>query len=164
MDRLDRAVRAYSPTSGPSPKLVKKPSFKRGTKSFPHSSSVTMSSSPAPPSRPRRPSQRPLASRTSHAETPEEGCRRTINSITAHRPVYDERLPPPNADLKIPASPSRSPSPPTEVIVGAPPFRFAKVTEDAFSSLTTVEEINSPRRTRRTLSNSSSGDSRATQR
>ncbi|KAJ7033341.1 hypothetical protein C8F04DRAFT_1184323 [Mycena alexandri] len=41
--------------------------------------------------------------------------RQTINSITAPQPVYSARLPPPNAEIRIPDPPSRSPSPPTEV-------------------------------------------------
>ncbi|KAJ7892037.1 hypothetical protein B0H14DRAFT_3691362 [Mycena olivaceomarginata] len=44
------------------------------------------------------------------------GCRRTINSLTTHTAVYNEHLPPPNNELRIPVPPSRSPSPSTEVI------------------------------------------------
>ncbi|KAF9566169.1 hypothetical protein CPC08DRAFT_733776 [Agrocybe pediades] len=42
--------------------------------------------------------------------------RSTINSLTAPSPVFDNRLPAPNAEIKIPDPPSRSPSPPTNVI------------------------------------------------
>ncbi|KIY45760.1 hypothetical protein FISHEDRAFT_48743 [Fistulina hepatica ATCC 64428] len=42
--------------------------------------------------------------------------RATVNSMTAHNAVFDERLPPPHADLQIPDPPSRSPTPPTLVI------------------------------------------------
>lgn len=47
----------------------------------------------------------------------QSGSRRaTINSMTAPSPVYGDRLPPPNAEVKIPEPPSRSPSPPTTII------------------------------------------------
>lgn len=42
--------------------------------------------------------------------------RSTINSITGPAPVFGNRLPAPNAEIKIPDPPSRSPSPPTNVI------------------------------------------------
>lgn len=42
--------------------------------------------------------------------------RSTINSLTAPAPVYGNRLPAPNAEIKIPDPPSRSPSPPTNII------------------------------------------------
>ncbi|KAJ7790158.1 hypothetical protein B0H14DRAFT_3891339 [Mycena olivaceomarginata] len=44
------------------------------------------------------------------------GGRRTINSLTTHTAVYNEHIPPPNSQLRIPVPPSRSPTPPTEVI------------------------------------------------
>lgn len=116
-DRLDSAVLAYAPPSGPSGKTAKKPSV--GTfkaESSPYASSAAMTSSPAPSSRSRRPSQQPP--QPSRAEPQGGSRRRTINSMTTHIPVYNERIPPPNTELKIPDPPSRSPSPPTEVIVG----------------------------------------------
>ncbi|KAJ7783624.1 hypothetical protein DFH07DRAFT_788477 [Mycena maculata] len=109
-DRLDSAIRAYAAPSGPSGKMAKKPIYKAETSPF--SSSVIVSSSPAPSSRSRQ-SQQPAQS--SRAE-PSAGRRRTINSMTTHLPVYNEHLPPPNTELRIPEPPSRSPSPPTEVI------------------------------------------------
>lgn len=45
--------------------------------------------------------------------------RHTINSITAHEPTLNPKLLPPQADIKIPDPPSRSPTPPTKVIRGA---------------------------------------------
>lgn len=44
------------------------------------------------------------------------GRRSTINSLTAPAPVFGDHLPAPNAEIKIPEPPSRSPSPPTIVI------------------------------------------------
>ncbi|KAJ6621586.1 hypothetical protein B0H10DRAFT_1910555 [Mycena sp. CBHHK59/15] len=105
-ERLDSAIRAHTIT-GPSGKTTKKPSagtYMAETSPF--------SSSPAPSSRSRRQSQPVQSSRAQ----PPGGRRRTINSLTAHAPVYNEHLPPPNTELKIPDPPSRSPSPPTEVI------------------------------------------------
>ncbi|KAF7339594.1 hypothetical protein MSAN_02173900 [Mycena sanguinolenta] len=134
-DRLDLATQTYAASgskktemtqnaaaSGPK-KTVKKPSISAfKAESSPISSSAMSTSSPGP-SKPRRPSQKPAQpsrtpSRTSsHVELPTNGSRRqTINSITSHMLVYNERLPPPNTELKIPEPPSRSPSPPTEVI------------------------------------------------
>ncbi|PPQ67047.1 hypothetical protein CVT25_005648 [Psilocybe cyanescens] len=49
-------------------------------------------------------------------DQPQPGRRSTINSLTAPSPVFGGRLPAPNADIKIPDPPSRSPSPPTNVI------------------------------------------------
>lgn len=50
-----------------------------------------------------------------------------MNSLTVHEPVFNDRLPPPNAEIKIPDPPSRSPSPPTKVI---PQGRGNKYTEE----------------------------------
>ena len=95
---------------------------------------------PSPASFKREPSPHPLPSRASvsapsakriqkkstpqsaHSTPPlpkdaPQGSRRsTINSLTAPSPVYGDRLPPPNAEIKIPDPPSRSPSPPSNVI------------------------------------------------
>lgn len=49
-------------------------------------------------------------------EQSQSGRRSTINSLTAPSPVYGDRLPAPHAEIKIPDPPSRSPSPPTNVI------------------------------------------------
>jgi hypothetical protein len=54
--------------------------------------------------------------RTEQSAQPSKGRRSTINSLTAPEPVYDDRLPAPNAELKVPEPPSRSPSPPTSII------------------------------------------------
>jgi len=49
-------------------------------------------------------------------EQSQSGRRSTINSLTAPSPVYGDRLPAPHAEIKIPDPPSRSPSPPTNVV------------------------------------------------
>lgn len=103
-------------------------------------SSLPTVKKPSPASFKREPSPHPLPSRVSisapavkrpykkstpqsaHSTPPlpkdaSQGSRRsTINSLTAPSPVYGGRLPAPNAEIKIPDPPSRSPSPPTSVI------------------------------------------------
>ncbi|KDR85349.1 hypothetical protein GALMADRAFT_53006 [Galerina marginata CBS 339.88] len=91
---------------------IKKPSpasFKR--EPSPHASYSRVSISAPSIKRPQRKSDQstpPLGK--------DQGRRNTINSLTAPSPVYGGRLPAPNAEIKIPDPPSRSPSPPTNVI------------------------------------------------
>ncbi|KAK6997247.1 hypothetical protein R3P38DRAFT_3065341, partial [Favolaschia claudopus] len=56
-------------------------------------------------------------SRTSAAHTTGQGGRKTRNSLASHFPVHSEALPPAHRDIQIPRAPSRSPTPPTQVIV-----------------------------------------------
>ncbi|KXN83883.1 hypothetical protein AN958_00963 [Leucoagaricus sp. SymC.cos] len=77
----------------------------------------------APPANKRRKHSSPSASAT---PVPAAG-RNTLNSLTVPEPVFNDRLPAPNADIKIPEPPSRSPSPPTKVI---PQGRGNKYTEE----------------------------------
>ena len=101
-------VKASLPTAKkPSPA-----SFKREA-SPPISASRGFVSAP-PIKRPQKISNQstpPIAKEQSHS-----GRRSTINSLTAPSPVYGDRLPAPHAEIKIPDPPSRSPSPPTNVI------------------------------------------------
>ncbi|KAF8213198.1 hypothetical protein K438DRAFT_1915371, partial [Mycena galopus ATCC 62051] len=120
-DRLDLATQSHATPSGPK-KTVKKPSigtFKAETSPF-SSSAMSMSTSSPAPSKPRRQSSqssRAPSRAASHTDLPLSGTRRqTINSMTSHMLVYNERIPPPNTELKIPEPPSRSPTPPTEII------------------------------------------------
>ncbi|KAF6766555.1 hypothetical protein DFP72DRAFT_866981 [Ephemerocybe angulata] len=124
---------AASEDKGPVP-AVKKPAIKK-----PSPASFNVDESPerpiVPAKRPRgRPkgstnkaSAPPKASTSKAARTKEDtpvaalshatGSRRaTLNSLTAPTAVFNSHLPPPNADIKIPDPPSRSPSPPTRVI------------------------------------------------
>jgi len=39
-----------------------------------------------------------------------------MNSLSVSAPVFGSRLPAPNADIKVPEPPSRSPSPPTNIV------------------------------------------------
>ncbi|KAK6995626.1 hypothetical protein R3P38DRAFT_3075978 [Favolaschia claudopus] len=56
-------------------------------------------------------------SRTSAAHTTGQGGRKTRNSLASHFPVHSEALPPAHRDIQIPRAPSRSPTPPTQVIL-----------------------------------------------
>ena len=97
---------------------AKKPSFKDG-------SSSNHSRISAPPVKfPKKPIQStpPLP-----IEQSSNSRRSTINSLTAPAPVFGNRLPAPNADIKIPDPPSRSPSPPTNII---PQGRGNKYTQE----------------------------------
>lgn len=89
---------------------AKKPSFKR--ESSPSVSTRVSASAPlVKPSKKTNHPTPPLP-----LEQPPNSRRSTINSITAPAPVFGSRLPAPNAEIKIPEPPSRSPSPPTNVI------------------------------------------------
>ncbi|KAJ3754424.1 hypothetical protein EV360DRAFT_86847 [Lentinula raphanica] len=70
---------------------------------------------PRKTSTPRAASSTPSTSGT-RLPIAQNGRRSTINSITAHEPSFNSRLPPPNTEIKIPNPPSRSPTPPTKVI------------------------------------------------
>ncbi|KAJ7293431.1 hypothetical protein C8J57DRAFT_1269032 [Mycena rebaudengoi] len=111
LDNLDRIYAAvHAATAGPT-KTAKKPSISALAEASLFSSSpVASSPAPSSSSRSRRQSQPVQPNR------PHPSGRRTINSLTAPTYTYNERLPPPDSELKIPDPPSRSPSPPTEVI------------------------------------------------
>jgi hypothetical protein len=100
---------------------AKKPSFKDESSSS-YSTRVAIS---APPVKlPKKPIQStpPLP-----IEQSSNTRRSTINSLTAPAPVFGSRLPAPNADIRIPDPPSRSPSPPTNII---PQGRGNKYTQE----------------------------------
>ncbi|KAF8973545.1 hypothetical protein BDZ97DRAFT_1775664 [Flammula alnicola] len=102
-------VKATLPTvKKPSPAYLKR-------EPSPHVSSSSRVSISAPPV--KRPQKKPSQSTTPIPMDQPQGSRRsTINSLTAPAPVYGGRLPAPNAEVKIPDPPSRSPSPPTRII------------------------------------------------
>ncbi|THV05990.1 hypothetical protein K435DRAFT_773496 [Dendrothele bispora CBS 962.96] len=126
-------------------KTAKKPalnSFKDTSSSPP-----VRSSSPGPASarsRGRLPkaSSKPSTSRTasSEASTPVHDFqvsasgkkRQTINSLTVHTPVYNQRLPPPNSQIVVPEPPSRSPSPPTKIVPHVRGNRFTEEDREFF--------------------------------
>ena len=100
---------------------AKKPSFKDESSSG-HSARIGIS---APPVKlPKKPIQStpPLP-----IDQSLNNRRSTINSLTAPAPVFGNRLPAPNAEIKIPDPPSRSPSPPTNII---PQGRGNKYTQE----------------------------------
>ncbi|KAG6818059.1 hypothetical protein H0H87_009214 [Tephrocybe sp. NHM501043] len=67
-----------------------------------------------------------------HPPQPAAGKRNTINSLTAPAPVFGDRLPAPNAEIRIPDPPSRSPSPPTIVIPHSRGNKFTPEDRDFF--------------------------------
>ncbi|KAJ3560468.1 hypothetical protein NP233_g10820 [Leucocoprinus birnbaumii] len=95
---------------------------------IPHMHSIKRESSPVrlPASAPPANKKRKHSSPGSATPVPAIG-RSTMNSLTVPEPVFSDRMPPPNADIKIPEPPSRSPSPPTKVI---PQGRGNKYTEE----------------------------------
>lgn len=98
----------------------RKPSFQ----SIKRESSPGRIPASAPPATKKRKHSTPSTSAT---PVPATGGRSTLNSLSVPSPVFNDRLPPPHADLKIPEPPSRSPSPPTRVI---PQGRGNKYTDE----------------------------------
>ncbi|KAF8745117.1 hypothetical protein AX14_010581 [Amanita brunnescens Koide BX004] len=80
------------------------------------SPSVASKSSPAPSATKQKQKNRECASTKSNAPNLPRVGRTTQNSLSAPTPVYDDRLPPPNAEIRIPSPPSRSPSPPRHIV------------------------------------------------
>ncbi|KAF9455075.1 hypothetical protein P691DRAFT_655007 [Macrolepiota fuliginosa MF-IS2] len=78
----------------------------------------------APPAMKRRKHSTPSTSAT---PGPAMSGRSTLNSLSVPSPVFNDRLPPPHSEIKIPDPPSRSPSPPTKVI---PQGRGNKYTDE----------------------------------
>lgn len=101
-------------------------------------SPVSFKAEPSPvasaSSRPPNATTRPLKKAKTltpplNIDASQSGSRRsTINSITAPSPVYGGRLPAPNAEIKIPDPPSRSPSPPTNLVLRGRGYKYT--TED----------------------------------
>lgn len=100
---------------------AKKPSFKDESSSS-HSARIGISAPPVKLAKKPIQSTPPLS-----LEQSLNSRRSTINSLTAPAPVFGNRLPAPNADIKIPDPPSRSPSPPTNII---PQGRGNKYTQE----------------------------------
>ncbi|GLB36006.1 hypothetical protein LshimejAT787_0302940 [Lyophyllum shimeji] len=105
-DRLDETISTYlNPPKIPL-QAIKKPS----------PSAYKTESSPVIPAR-APPKRQTPSDRSGHlTPQPTTGKRKTINSLTTPAPVYGDRLPAPNAEIKIPDPPSRSPTPPNIVI------------------------------------------------
>ncbi|KAH7870755.1 uncharacterized protein C8R40DRAFT_1257666 [Lentinula edodes] len=105
----------HEPSPPPSPVHALKP---KGP--LPNASSSRSAVSSSPNSLPKLPSIK-------------SGNRRsTINSITAHHPSYNSRLPPPNSEITIPDAPSRSPSPPNKVVPHSRGNKFTKEDKEFF--------------------------------
>ena len=109
-DDISKSASSERGQSAISAGTAKKPSFKDESSS---SLSARIGISAPPVKHPKKLNQStpPLP-----IEQPSNGRRSTINSLTAPAPVFGNRLPAPNAEIKIPDPPSRSPSPPTNII------------------------------------------------
>lgn len=108
--RLDEYINLCVNPSKPPIKTAKKPS----PASFKVESSPRLPF-PAPVSSGQQ-KQLPKLPQPAKLPQPSGSRRSTINSLTTHTPVYDDHLPPPNSEVKVPDPPSRSPSPPTKII------------------------------------------------
>ncbi|TFK36857.1 hypothetical protein BDQ12DRAFT_706092 [Crucibulum laeve] len=84
---------------------------------------------------------------------PTAGGRSTINSLTAPAPVYGDRLPPPNSEIKIPDPPSRSPSPPTRIIPQGRGNKYTQEDRDFFIKFISWRLKSHPDLTRNDLCN-----------
>jgi hypothetical protein len=121
MPRIDHLVASHS---SPHTRAVKKPS-------------VELSPPPNASSR-GRPSSHGKRRRTStnnkasHPAEKPKIQRKTINSITTFMPVFDTRLPAPHADVQIPTPPSRSPTPPTNVVRSTNGNRYSEADKEYF--------------------------------
>ena len=80
------------------------------------SSSPASKASPAPSTTKQKQKNRECTSTKFNAPNPPRVGRTTQNSLSAPTAVFDDRLPPPNAEIRIPSPPSRSPSPPQHIV------------------------------------------------
>ncbi|KAK2461645.1 hypothetical protein APHAL10511_006108 [Amanita phalloides] len=83
---------------------------------FESSPSPAFKVSPTPSTSKQKQRTKERTSTTPHASHPQRVGRTTQNSLSAPSPVFDDRLPPSNAEVRIPPPPSRSPSPPREIV------------------------------------------------
>ncbi|KAH8835878.1 hypothetical protein DL96DRAFT_1575930 [Flagelloscypha sp. PMI_526] len=103
--------------SAPRPFLtIKKPQF--GSPSVtPSPRSRSSSARPAPVSKPKKASRltRNASTASTAPDIPKKG-RKTMNSLTAPAPVFNNTLYIPHSQIVVPEPPSRSPSPPTNIV------------------------------------------------
>ncbi|KAL1679888.1 hypothetical protein EV122DRAFT_263163 [Schizophyllum commune] len=128
--RIDREISARV-TPRPSMSVEPKPEPTPAKKTVkaepsPGPSSVSSKRSHARARESSRPSPR------QSVQPPAKKSRRTFNSITGPEAVFDDRLPPPHADLKTPEPPSRSPTPPTLVVSAGRGNKFTPQDRDFF--------------------------------
>lgn len=73
--------------------------------------------------------------------------RRTVNSMTLPA-QYGRDLPPPNMEVQIPEPPSRSPTPPTNLVPMAKGFKFTKDDQEYFHKFIAWRLMDDPEQTR----------------
>ncbi|TRM66400.1 hypothetical protein BD626DRAFT_487678 [Schizophyllum amplum] len=133
--RLDRVIEAritprpsMSAEPPSAPAVMKRQPVKEEPSPEPSSASAKRTQARA---RHESASSRPSPRQTSSVP-PAKKSRRTFNSITGPEAVFDERLPPPHADLKTPEPPSRSPTPPTLIVAAGRGNKFTPQDRDFF--------------------------------
>lgn len=113
---------------------VKKPSpasFNRETSPHSVAKSSRFSNSTPPVKLPSRGAKK-SSSVMKELTTVEGRGRKTMNSLSVAEPVFGNGLLPPNACIKIPDPPSRSPSPPTNVVFQRRGNRYTKEDREYF--------------------------------
>jgi hypothetical protein len=90
-------------------------------------------------------------SATPHPSHPPKVGRTTQNSLSAPTPVFDDRLPPPNTDIRIPLPPSRSPSPPQHIIPQGRGNKYTPEDRDFFIKFISWRLKDNPGQTRMDL-------------
>ncbi|KAF8640705.1 hypothetical protein AX17_000361 [Amanita inopinata Kibby_2008] len=117
-DRLDSWIVLCIDADIKNKPTTKKPVLAKLTRKRELSYSPDAKSSSAPPAvKQKQKVKKERMSMTPSASQPlTTGRRSTINSLTAPAPVYGDRLPPSNAEVRVPPPPSRSPSPPRRII------------------------------------------------
>ena len=107
--------------------------------------------SPAPSTTKQKQKARERTSTTPHAPQPRTGGRTTQNSLSAPSPVFDDRLPPPNKEIRIPPPPSRSPSPPREIVPQGRGNKYTSEDRDFFIKFISWRLKGNPKLTRMEL-------------
>ena len=95
---------------------TKKPVVAKPTLKSESSPSMGSKSSPAPPATKHKQKNRECDPTAPHPPNFPKGGRRTQNSLSAPTAIFDDRLPPPNTEVRVPPPPSRSPSPPRHIV------------------------------------------------
>lgn len=112
--RIDEVVESWT-RSSPKPQQIRNQAGFASVKK-PTPTSFETESPVAPSSVSKKPPKRRKTAHISTVLPKPAGRRETINSLSVPEPVYGDRLPPPNAEVKVPPPPSRSPTPPTTLI------------------------------------------------
>ena len=112
---------------------AKKPVVAKPTLKCEPSMSPIVKASPAPTMKQKEKIKKERTSVTPSASIPPRiSGRTTQNSLSAPDPVFGDRLPPPNTEIRIPAPPSRSPSPPSHIVPSGRGYKYTPEDRDFF--------------------------------